>query len=71
MLSIKLVFGGRSVSTMKAIRVELEQAIRQHNELFMRFAAFLNFEHLLVDDLLQPYLNRVVFYHEKVFDKLF
>jgi hypothetical protein len=37
----------------------------------MRLAAFLDFEHLLVDDLLQPYLDRVVFDHEKVLDKLF
>ena len=71
MLSIKLVFGRCSVSTMEAIRVELEQAIRQHDELFMRLAAFLDFEHLLVDDLLQPYLDCVVFDHEKVLDKLF
>jgi hypothetical protein len=71
MLSIKLVFGGCSVSTMKAIRVELEQAIRQHDELFMRLTAFLDFEHFLVDYLLQPYLDRVVFDHEKVLDKLF
>ena len=56
---------------MEAVRIELKQAVRQHNKLFMRLAAFLYFEHLLIDDLAQPYFNGVILNRKKVLHKLF
>jgi hypothetical protein len=56
---------------MEAVRIELKQAVRQHNKLFMRLAAFLYFEHLLIDDLSQPHFNGVILNRKKVLHKLF
>lgn len=71
MLGIKLASSGWPVTKMEAVRIELKQAVRQHNKLFMRLAAFLYFEHLLIDDLAQPYFNGVILNRKKVLHKLF
>jgi hypothetical protein len=59
-----------AVALMEAIGIEFKQAVRQHDKFFMRLAALLDLEHLLIDDLLEANLNGVVLNCKVVLDEL-